>query len=411
MDHNWFSCRKRRHKFLHKKKYPAAACSLPRSAFLLFVLLIMVWILVSFAPTLLFMATAPVAVISARTSSLGNNNIRDENNDSPRRIGIVEPTPPTSTITISAKVSSVDQNRIDHHNRDRYRYHPPMPRRTTEAMAPAKECGSHPNFDRFFLQGDTVRSSRNEDKSIYQRFFQHYNDYNSGGNSNSNPPHVHTYVEIGAFNGMRESNSRFFDVCLGWDGLLIEANPLKYPKLIRSRPHAHRMNFAASCDNGKEEAAGDGGSGKNNNRTVDFYSVSFTNAAQANVPNAAMYNEDGERQVVPVPCGSMTPVLLDVFKSTNGHVSFFSLDVEGAEAMVLENIDFAKVFVEIIIMENTNLFCRKDCPSRDRARAILKNAGYIGFTNVILGSDLFVHPKSRRHLEATRDIPARSRLF
>ena len=55
------------------------------------------------------------------------------------------------------------------------------------------------------------------------------------------------YVELGAFDGHEESNTRFFDECLHWDGLLIEGNPEIYRKLERNRPHAHRFFGAPSC--------------------------------------------------------------------------------------------------------------------------------------------------------------------
>ena len=62
---------------------------------------------------------------------------------------------------------------------------------------------------------------------------------------------------------------------------------------------------------------------------------------------------------VDVPCGSLTKVLLDIFP--NGHVSFFSLDIEGAEPLVVGNIDFDKVFIEVMMIEIRNNFCVAKC--------------------------------------------------
>jgi hypothetical protein len=77
-----------------------------------------------------------------------------------------------------------------------------------------------------------------------------------------------TYVELGAFQGRAESNSAFFDLCLGWKGLLIEGNPAHYSKLVQNRPHAHKMSFAPSCDAHFEAI----------NKTVEFHARKFTNA-------------------------------------------------------------------------------------------------------------------------------------
>ena len=44
-----------------------------------------------------------------------------------------------------------------------------------------------------------------------------------------------TYLELGAFDGKRESNTIFYDHCLGWKGLLIEGGPQSYKLLIKNR--------------------------------------------------------------------------------------------------------------------------------------------------------------------------------
>ena len=51
-------------------------------------------------------------------------------------------------------------------------------------------------------------------------------------------------MELGALDGMRYSNTRFYDQCLGWDGLLIESDPKMFDMLSINRPNAHQMNFA-----------------------------------------------------------------------------------------------------------------------------------------------------------------------
>ena len=75
-------------------------------------------------------------------------------------------------------------------------------------------------------------------------------------------------MELGAYNGIQESNSRFFDVCLGWEALLIEGMPTTYKKLVGNRPNAHRFNFAPSCSE-KDDAA---------DATVKFDNYEMTNA-------------------------------------------------------------------------------------------------------------------------------------
>lgn len=99
-----------------------------------------------------------------------------------------------------------------------------------------------------------------------------------------------------------------------------------------------------------------------------------------------------------VPCGSLTDVLLDVFP--HGHVTLFSLDVEGSEPLIVEHIDFERVFIEIMIIEHNNNFCkpRGRCQSRDEFRKIMDENGYIRFTKGVSKSDLFIHPESKHYL-------------
>ena len=93
-----------------------------------------------------------------------------------------------------------------------------------------------------------------------------------------------------------------------------------------------------------------------------------------------------------VPCGSLTNVLLDIFPQ--GHVTLFSLDVEGSEPLVLKQLDFEKVYIEVMIIENRNNFCNQNCRSRDEFRKIMDRAGYTRFVGVVTKSDLYIHPCS-----------------
>jgi hypothetical protein len=254
-----------------------------------------------------------------------------------------------------------------------YNYHPPKTQGGGGAAA-VEECGAAPDFSDYFQQNLKVRSANNEDRSIYELFFK-----------TLSPTEMKdlTYVEMGGYNGRDESNSRFYDVCLGWKGLLVEANPRVFEELVKNRPNAHLMNYAASCSP-KEEAA---------NKTVPFTFSIYTNAAQADTKNMNAYNKTGSIKFVDVPCGSITPALLGVFP--HGHVTFFSLDVEGAEPGVVENLDFDKVFIEVMMIENRNEFCKEDCATREKTRVRMLRAGYKLHENVITKSDLYVHPRSR----------------
>lgn len=271
--------------------------------------------------------------------------------------------------------------------KDRYKYTPPIP--YVQHTQRDELCGTHPHFDTYFNmpklgpRQDPQRSANDEDKIIYEMFFKDPN----------HPHEIGSVVEMGAFNGIQESNSRFFETCLGWNTLLVEGNPLLWEQVVENRPHAHRFSFAPSCSEEEEMA----------NKTVPFDRYPMTNAGvhQGNVTTAYSVKQ----WYVDVPCGSLTKVLLDIFP--NGHVSFFSLDVEGAEPLVVGNIDFNKVFIEVMMIESRNKFCRNDsCESKRQFRKVMLDAGYVLFYNnnreIVKKSDLFIHPLSK-HLKTIRE--------
>uniref|UniRef100_A0A7S3V498 Methyltransferase FkbM domain-containing protein n=2 Tax=Chaetoceros debilis TaxID=122233 RepID=A0A7S3V498_9STRA len=260
-----------------------------------------------------------------------------------------------------------------------YNYKPPensfdLPVDNT-VFAHMKECGYGPDFGKYFTLNDSRRSNTNEDKKIYERFFKkriEEGDFNGRGG---------TFIELGAFDGLHETNSRFYEACLGWEGLLIEGNPVVYEALLANRPSAHRMSLAPSC---KEKGG-----------RVQFADVAVTNAG---LPGHAK-DYDKRKTFVDVPCGPLGPILQDVFEESSGRIDYMSLDVEGAEALVLNTIDFEKIRIDVAMIEVENSFCIKNepCEVRDQVRKIMKEAGYIQKYGVVRRSDVWVHPDSPYH--------------
>ena len=281
----------------------------------------------------------------------------------------------------STKNSGIDPDRLDRYI-TMYKYEAPDISSSLSISNMTQKCGSLPEYEEYFKLKSTERSRFNEDKIMYNTFFLNMDASFRG-----------SYIELGAFNGLDESNTRFFDVCLGWDGLLIEGNPHEkvWGSLVKNRPQAHRMNYVPSCTV-EEEAA---------NKTVPFHSVKWTNAGieDEDVTNAY---KGRTNQVVDIPCGSMTQVILDLFPQ--GRVSFFSLDVEGSEHLVLRAIDFTRVFIDVLMVEVKNTFCdensKGDCASRDMVREQLRDAGYVRFSGYVSASDVHVHSKSELLQEA-----------
>ena len=74
-------------------------------------------------------------------------------------------------------------------------------------------------------------------------------------------------------------------------------------------------------------------------------------------------------------------------------MTLFSLDVQGSEPLVLKHLDFEKVYIEVMIIENRNNFCKEShCKSRDEFRKIMDKAGYKIFVVVVTKSEVYIQP-------------------
>lgn len=114
------------------------------------------------------------------------------------------------------------------------------------------------------------------------------------------------------------------------------------------------------------------------------------------------------RPTVDVPCGPLSPILEDMMfveeygnnnapdsESALPTLDFFSLDVEGAEALVLSTIDFHAVRINILMIEIQNNHCQSNqCKVRVEVRAKMNAEGYKRYEGLVKASDIYVHPES-----------------
>ena len=60
-----------------------------------------------------------------------------------------------------------------------------------------------------------------------------------------------TFLEAGAYDGLLESNTWFFERCLGWRGVLIEGQPMLSRKLLHNRPSTLNIREASCTRHGR----------------------------------------------------------------------------------------------------------------------------------------------------------------
>src|SRR5919198_879458 len=65
-------------------------------------------------------------------------------------------------------------------------------------------------------------------------------------------PHIRRrrgiFVELGAFDGLNQSNTAWLEAKRGWRGILIEPIPEAYEQCVRNRPRATVVNCACVSD-------------------------------------------------------------------------------------------------------------------------------------------------------------------
>lgn len=163
-----------------------------------------------------------------------------------------------------------------------------------------------------------------------------------------------TFVEAGANDGLRQSNSLPLERILGWRGVLIEPSPAAFAELSRNRPANHLIQAAlVSFERSGTPVRG-----------------AFRDGLLTGTIDASLYSRAPD--VVQGPMDSLLhrffaalrldrpPTLVTVQTSTLSEildssefsrVDFLSLDVEGFELQALDGIDFGRHAPRVIVIE------------------------------------------------------------
>lgn len=172
------------------------------------------------------------------------------------------------------------------------------------------------------------------------------------------------YIELGANDGLRQSNTYFLEQQHGWRGLLIEPSLNNYLELIRNRSPENNFVCAAcvSFDYPDEFVR---------MRYANLMSVS--SSLDIDLPDAEQHIVEGvrflrdSREVVDfgAVARTLSEVLLEV--DAPSRIELLSLDVEGAELEVLRGVDHQRHRFDKIIVE---------CRDIERLDEYLTQVGY-----------------------------------
>ena len=142
------------------------------------------------------------------------------------------------------------------------------------------------------------------------------------------------YIDSGANDPEKMSNTLFFDVCLGWSGLCIEPNE-KYHQPLKSK---RSCTVVPVCISDKKENVTfllkGSGSG-----------IKFDGGKKQQVKTSREGTE--ERKVLCEPLDT----ILDVHSHGRRDVDLWSLDVEGHEMAVLKTVPWSQISFSAILVE------------------------------------------------------------
>ncbi len=157
------------------------------------------------------------------------------------------------------------------------------------------------------------------------------------------------YVELGANDGAKESNSYYFELNKGWKGVLIEPAPNLYLSCVKRRG-ANNLVFCNACvPFGYEEEfvrmkyCG--------SMTIsDNLDLDIGDDHNKFVETGDQFLDEGESTFV---FGAKSATLNSLLKEAKAPalIDFLSLDVEGAELDVLRGVDFTKYNFRYMVIE------------------------------------------------------------
>lgn len=175
-------------------------------------------------------------------------------------------------------------------------------------------------------------SQYKQDEYIYNRFFKEKELYNP------------FFLEIGADDGIKFSNCAFFEKELGWQGIAIEPREVAFNELKKNR-NCICLNTALSSEEKECEFMELFGYGLGLSGIIENYDNRHLDRI-----NIELKNSENKGKMINIVKTKTLGKILDKYNITN--IDFLSIDTEGSELDILSTIDFNKIYIKVITIED-----------------------------------------------------------
>lgn len=185
-----------------------------------------------------------------------------------------------------------------------------------------------------------------------------------------------TYIDIGSFHPVKESNTYFLNQ-LGWGGTLIDPNSYFNALVHELRPHDILYNYAVDSESGTREFHMFGDMDSSNSLSKDFVnrkiSSQHTNVGWTKQVQAKTINE-----------------IVDMHTYHFERVPFFiNLDIEGVDLDVIKTYDKADKTPFIMIEDDSN-----EIFGSSEIKSVMIDKGYVPISTTFL-TTLYLDVESR----------------
>ncbi|CAL4149595.1 unnamed protein product [Meganyctiphanes norvegica] len=203
-----------------------------------------------------------------------------------------------------------------------------------------------------------------------------------------------TFLEAGAYDGEFLSNTLFLEKEYGWRGILVEANPDFFKRLLKKNRKSYAVNICLNTNPypTKEEfmiASSEsdinhvGGALHKANANTVVHLEQQTNLASSRLHRFKDKETPKATKLVSVQC---VPIYTVVQALGLSHIDFLSLDVEHAEMGILDTIPWDKLSFTVLAIEST---------APDELIAFMTKQGYAHIASEE-GDHIFVNDRKTR---------------